>query len=275
MAKSILHDEHLLLGALMADGADGRTHALHYLSSADMQGDALTLLSDLTGLGSRLIYGAGSEAFVSAAFAGERLAIGEVSVEAVLAGDGALVSVALLARTGDAEYACWDLCGRGDVLSSWLSFLAGIEQKGIRAFQDVQIEDASEALVPLLLWGPEATSVLCDYLHGQTPPEPGTVRNLTLDAIGCLVAHPMLDNQPCYLVLVPPRSARVLWRSFLSFTSVTPVGTQGLLTRVATTLPTIAPACESGDRVIVAGKELKRAGLVRSDPSFVGARSLA
>lgn len=276
LEQTILHDEHLLLGAKMGEGAFGRFVPLTYPSAGTgehlLEGAALF---DLAGHGSLLFSGASAPSFVDAAFAGKVLEIGQVSLEAVLTGDGALVSVALLARTGDAEYACWDVSGRGDALHAWLSFLSMVEQGGTRAFPDLTIEDASEALVPLLLWGDAATAVISDYLGDQALPDAGTVRNLNLDALGCLVATPRLNASPSFLVLVPPPYARVLWRSFLSFPVVVPCGRDELLELVSDALPSFEGALQEQGRVTTSQDVLESAGLIRKEPTFVGARGLS
>ncbi|MBQ9004946.1 MAG: aminomethyltransferase family protein [Atopobiaceae bacterium] len=275
LIRTILHDEHLLLGAVMGEGACGRSVPLSYpaASSADPHAQE-AMLCDLSGHGSMLMSGASAPSFVAAAFAGKLLAVGEVAYEAVLTGDGALVAIVLLARTGDAEYACWDLSGRGDALHAWLGFLSAIEEKGVRAFPDLSIEDASEALVPLLLRGDGATAVLADYLADQEPPVPGTIANLNLDAIGCLVATLPTRGERGYLVLVPPRYARVLWRSFLSFASVVPVGHHELLATFAALFPQLEDAFVKTDRVVATRGALLGSGLARPDMTFVGARGL-
>ncbi len=275
MDNSLLHDEHVLLGAATDEGVDGRSMPTSYPTS-DVRGafaDGAALI-DLTGLGSRLISGTSAEAFVNAAFTCRSLTVGEVALTAVLTGDGALASIALLARTGDREFACWDLLGRGDILFAWLGFVAGVEQGGQRAFPDVVLEDASEALVPLLLWGPQAPAVLADYLRDQELPEVGRIDGYALDDIGCLVASLPLGKGDCYLVLVPPRYARVLWRSFLSFAVVAPVAPADLLARLVEVLPHLAGLPMSMGKLTITKDELAKAGLIRDTLDFVGARGL-
>ena len=276
LIRTILHDEHLLLGAVMGEGALGRSMPLSYPSAG--RGDAQdegALLCDLSGLGSILLCGSSAPSFVAAAFAGKVLSVGEVAYEAVLTGDGSLVSVVLLARTGDAEYAFWDLSGRGDALHAWIRFLSEVEQGGNRAFPDIEVEDAAEALVPLLLWGKEATAVLTDYLGDQEPPVPGTVANRNLDALGCLVATLPTRVEHGYLVLVPPRFARILWRSFLSFTTVVPVGKQGIVSTFGKLFPRLGDTFGGQDRIVIPKEALLDEGLVRQDMTFVGARGLS
>ena len=274
--KGILHDEHLLLGGQMAEAAGGLLAPQRYEgvdeAAAFAEGVALV---DLSGMGSCLVTGPAASALCNAVFAGRTLDLGEVACELALLGDGAIASLALLARTGRDELACWDLAGRGDTLISWMGFVAAIEQQGVRPFDGCELDDAAEALVPLLLWGPQATNVLADYLGEQLPPGPGTIANRKLDRIACLVATPQLGEQPCHLVLVPPAYARVLWRSFLSFQTVSPVGLEALVEQVKTVYPFLQGSGEAADRIACPRKQLESLGLLREDGSFIGARGLA
>lgn len=272
----ILLEEHLLLGASLTEGSDGRRTPLTYLGVNEKDAfEEGTALVDLSGLGCRLVSGPAASSLVTSVFAGEELAIGQIRPEAALMGDGALGSIALLARTGDQEYAWWDLVGRGDILNAWVAFVTGIQKQGVRPFAGVALEDASSALVPLLLWGSQAPAVLSDYLQEQALPEPHTIANRNLDRIGCLVGAPVIDDKPCYLVLVPPRYARVLWRSFLSFGSVTPVGSEAFVHRVRMVYPFASPLASQDGRISVDAQTLASAGLLRERTDFIGYRALA
>jgi aminomethyltransferase len=78
------------------------------------------------------------------------------------------------------------------------------------------------------------------------------------------------------MVLVPPAFARVLWRSFLSFTYVTPVGREALRSwALGTKLGDVVGWLEQQDRVQVPRQELISRGLVRADGGFVGERGLS
>ena len=81
--------------------------------------------------------------------------------------------------------------------------------------------------------------------------------------------HSLVEGYP-----VPPLYARVLWRSFLSFQSVSPVGMRALVREVASRYPFLAPA-EGEDRLTATRQELAEHGLLRSEPTFIGARGLA
>lgn len=270
----ILHDEHLLLGAHLVDSDLGGLAVASYAGEKDLD-SALegALLADLSGSAYLLVSGPGSPALSRAALAGRALAVGEAAFEACLAGDGALVSVPLTLRTGDGEAVLLDPSSRGAVLAGWLAFLAGLEGEGGRAFPDAEVTDASEMLVALLLAGDAAEAVLSDYARTEPLPPAGTVAPTHLDAIGALVARlPEDAGVPGFVVFVPPASARVLWRSFLSFNEVTPVG-QEALRALAARAPWGSALAREG-RCPVALDELRRWGLLRDEADYVGARAL-
>ena len=275
-AANTLLEEHLALGALLDEGTDGRLAPLRYNGvdekAAFSEGVALV---DLTCMGSQLVSGDDTSAFISALFAGEELAIGQCAPQVALTGDGSLSSLVLLARTGQEEFAWWDLVGRDAIMSCWADFVISIEQGGIQPFGEVELEDASEALVPILLWGPQAGVVLSDYLGDQDLPAPGTIANRMLDKINCLVAVPAFDDQPCYLVLVPPARARVLWRSFLSFNEVSPVGLEAFRQQVQSCFDVLGNISGTFGCVTPSREQLLSAGLLRADGSFIGARGLS
>lgn len=276
ISEAPLYDEHLLLGGSFLDDDAWLALPHHY---GDMRGEAEAFgagcaLCDLSGMTNVLVSGEGADAFVSAACANEALRVGECSFGAVVTGDGTLASIPLVARTGDTEYVVCDVSERGMGLHPWLSFLVGIEQKGFRPFGTVTVEDASDALVPLLLWGPQATSVLTDYvLSADELPQPGRIASVHLDRIATIVAHVPDVDEPCYLLLVPPTAARVLWRSLLSFLSVSPVGASSLAGQARSAFPWMA-ATLAPEQLDFTLRQLLDWELVRPDGGYVGARAL-
>lgn len=276
VSEAPLYDEHLLLGATFGDDEALLAAPLHYghpesEASAFAEGCAI---SDLSGMTCVVVSGESAPAFVAASCAMAELAVGECSFGAVISGDGSTTSVPLVARTGDYEYLICDASERGLMLHPWLSFLSEIEQEGFRPFAGISIQDESDSLIPLLLWGPMATSVLADYVTSiDELPQPGSIANVRLDKIECLVAHPVRTEHPCYLVLTPPRMARVLWRSFLSFAAVEPVGITRLSSQAACDFPWVETVL-APDRLELSLEQLLAWELARSDGGFVGARAL-
>ena len=154
-SPGVLHAEHVLLGAeFVPSPCTGAPCVSAYArETAEPVG---AVLADLTGATYLLASGSDADACIAASLAGRRLAVGEVAYEATLTGTGALVSVPLLARTGDHEFVVVDAGPRGGSLSAWLEFLAHASSEEAPAFPDLGLEDASDMLVPLLLAGPAA-----------------------------------------------------------------------------------------------------------------------
>lgn len=271
--EGVLHVEHLLLGAeFEVSDSIGVERVARYANESASDSD--TVLADLTGCAYLLASDPDAEAFCTAALAGREPHVGEQSWEASLNGAGRLVSVPLVMRTGDQEHVILDASEKGDALAAWVSFLAQARsEEGVAAFPDLLLEEASGMLVPLLLAGPAAPHVLADYLHdGAELPGEGVVAQLRLDDIAAIVTRLAGSFAPsAYLLFVPVAHARILWRSLLSFTEVTPVGhhrLRSLLERMPWSRA-LADGAPTASRA-----ELSEWGIVRDDQTFVGARSL-
>ena len=271
-----LLEEHLLLGAVLGeDQGYGLLGPRSYGASGErMLSEDVTYLCDLTGMSATLVTGPSSELFVSAAYAGEIPPVGQCSFGAVLSGDGSLISIVLLAHTGDREWLLWDPSPRALVLEQWLGFLSRIEQDGVAPFADVAIEDVSSSLVPLLLAGPKAREILSDYVDATCGlPEAGQVRDVRLDRIATLVAGVPKHTQEAFLVFVPPAQARVLWRSLLSFVELEPQGVDFVVERASTHWDWPAWLGEEG-KLMPSAAALRSCDLVRESGGYVGQRGL-
>ena len=272
-----LYQEHVLLGATFEPSSEGDVMRVEsYPSETRTYEKGRAYLCDLTGSTYKLVSGAAAQPLVEAVFCGKKLQVGECSWECALTAEGAATSVSLVARTGDNEYVIVDPTPRGDVVSAWIGFIAGIEQNGYSPYAGTTIEDAGGMLTPLLLAGDAARTVLCDYVgHVRDLPAPGEVRSIHLDKISAVVAGVPLPGQsmPCYLVLIPPAKAVTLWRSFLSFNETAPLGSAALVRNVNALLPW-GESLGTMDQVKPGTEPLRAWGLLRSTPDFVGSRSL-
>ena len=281
----VLYQEHAYLGAAFEPSEEGRfMRVASYPSQkaatagekAATAGEKAAYLADLTGSTYALVSGPNAQSLMEAAFCGKKLAVGECAWECALTAEGALTSVPLVVRTGQNEYALVDPSARGDVATAWLGFLAGIEQDGYAPYAGTQVEDATAMLVPLLMAGNAARAVLNDYVgHPRDLPVAGQVRNVYLDKISAVVAGAPVPGSslPAFLVLVPPTHAVTLWRSFLSFTEVEPVGSRALGRNEEALLPWGALLTEK-DQVKPAKADLASWALLRPETDFVGARAL-
>lgn len=270
--KNALYAEHVLLGAEFADNGTVWDYAYERDDVQDAD-ENVAFLADVSHLTTLLFSGEGADSFAYAAFGGKELTVGSCAFEAALTGDGSIASVPLLARTGVSEFVAFDLSSRADVLVGWLSFLKSVSQDGYAPYESVQMEDATGTHAVLALWGKAATSVLSDYTACESLPREGEVASCMLDKIHCIIARLPVKNCPCYLVLVSPRIAVVLWRSFLSFANVNPVGMKGLQAELRAEFSWYC-ALDETQQVRIDKQDLAREGLIREVPDFVGARGL-
>lgn len=273
-----LYQEHVYLGATFAPSDEGDVmRVASYPSEKGSFDPKAAYLSDLTGSTYELISGEASQPLAEAFFCGKKLAVGECAWEASLTAEGALTSVPLVARTGGNEYVLLDPSPRGDVVSAWLGFISSIEQGGYAPYAEAKVEDATGMLTPLLLAGHAARTVLSDYVgHPRDLPAPGCVRNVRLDRIATVMMGlrlPGAPDMPAYVLLVPAAQAATLWRSFLSFSVVEPVGSDALVRQIRSLTPWGDDLFEK-DQVKPGAERLGTAGLLRSERDFIGARGL-
>ena len=272
---SVLHEEHRLLGANFNEAGQPIHYASGEFSSKDL--GSHTLLCDLSHTQTLVFGGDVAESYASAVFAGKKLTSGHCAFEAVLTGDGSLTSCPLLMRTGPQEYVACDWSPRSDILSGWMSFVSSIEQQGYAPYADLQMEDATGTHCVMLLAGRNADLVLGDYLsQGVLLPPAGFVASCNLDAFPCVVSHvPQMERLgTAYLMFVPPACAVPLWRSFLSFPEVTPVGTDDFLQAERDVLAWTR-LLDSQDAVRIDANALAKDGLLREDHDFIGARGIS
>ena len=267
-----LYEEHLLLGASMAPIEETDLLVpMGYPGSDEASVEGSTLLFDLTGLPYGLLSGPEAQNVAEMTFAGPCLEVGECAFEPALFGDGSLVGLPLVLRTGEHEYCLLDLLGADDACMEWALYLTNFIQDGQRLFPGTTLEDATEFLLPLLMWGSDAPLVLNDYLSdGVTLPAPGTLVSCKLDKIPAIIAAlPALSD--AYLVLVPPQCARIIWRSFLSFSCLEPAGLVDLKRELMREIPWSELAA---DRAKATASSLTAHQLIRTGGQFVGMRGL-
>ena len=267
-----LYAEHLMLGAKF--GEDGRVRNYGNTSPSGIEQYEGCFLADITHVSTLALFGPVAKSFAEATFAGSKLGVGTCRYEAVLTGDGSVASVPLLVRTGVGEYVAFDFSPRRSVLSAWLEFVRSASQDGYAPYESLDIQDATGTHCVLAVWGNKASDILTDYTAKELLPKPGHVAACHLDKIPCIVLNLGLPGTTLYLVLVPPASSVVLWRSLLSFTEVTPVGASTFDEVLGEAHPWQKRLCEV-DVVRMSGQELKRFGLIRSQEDYIGARGLS
>lgn len=281
MKFSMLQQEHMALGAALEELEDLSVVAQYH--DLETEYEALsngTALIDISWARLLLIQGQPLENFAQAALTCAPLKVGQASPTALLAGDGALINVDLAARTGDQELLLVDTSARFDVLDGWLDFLEHIESDGVSPYAHISHSEQSEALVCLQLTGARAQELLTDYVADKNLlPKPGRVTQVNLDKIACiLIGLPTASSserahRASYLVLVPAAYAAILWRSFLSFTYVEPVGHRAWDAAERVLVPWYEHI-QKTKPLMVPASVLESWGLVRQQQNFIGARGL-
>lgn len=281
MKFSMLQQEHMALGAALEELEDLNVVAQYH--DLETEYEALsngTALIDISWARLLLIQGQPLENFAQAALTCAPLKVGQASPTALLAGDGALINVDLAARTGDQELLLVDTSARFDVLDGWLDFLEHIESDGVAPYAHISHSEQTEALVCLQLTGARAQELLTDYVADKNLlPKPGRVTQVNLDIIACiLIGLPTASgsehaHRASYLVLVPATYAAILWRSFLSFTYVEPVGHRAWNAAERAHVPWYEHI-QKTKPLMVPASVLESWGLVRQQQNFIGARGL-
>lgn len=275
----VLYGEHALLGADFSSSDDGSViRVVSYPSEKGGPVDSgRAYLHDLSGSSYVLVSGPHASDLIEAAICGPKISVGESAWQCTLTAEGGLTSVPLVIRTGANEYVLLDPSDRGDVVVAWLGFLSQIEQNGFAPYAGTKLEEATDMLTPLLMAGNAATAVLSDYVsHPRDLPAVGQVKNVYLDKISAVASRIAIPGItfPVFVLLVPPAQASILWRSFLSFNEVSPVGCVAVCRAMAEMLPWGGLLSEK-DKVLPSAAQLESWGLLRSTRDFVGSRCLS
>ena len=282
--SGVLAQEHALLGATLEPAANGYLEASYYGDGAS-EPQAFTqdaALCDVGSLVSTCISGKEAAAFVSAVFTGPVPFAGQVVCALALTGTGTVVSPALVAGIGPQDFCIWVPAETAEGLDSWLHGIAAIEQDGKAPYASVTFEPGAPFSTMLAMVGPEAPQVLADYLQeGSELPNAGTVANVSLDAIETVVLHPQIPgaakndaHNDAYLIVTPNQKVVLLWRSFLSFNSVVPVGTSAFWGWVQKMCPGVVELLDEPTKPVTP-QDLHLESWLRPTSDFIGARALA
>lgn len=282
--SGVLSQEHALLGATLEPAANGYLEASYY-GDGSQEPEAFNqgaALCDVGSLVSTCISGKEAADFVSAVFTGPVPFAGQLVCSLALTGTGTVVSPALVAGIGPQDFCIWAPAETAEGLGSWLHGIAAIEQDGKAPFASVAFEPGAPFSTMLAMVGPQAPQVLEDYLaEGVKLPAPGTLGNISLDAIDTVMLHPKVPgasqkdpHNHAYLMVIPNQKVTVLWRSFLSFNSVTPVGTSAFWGWIQEKCPGIVDLLDEPTKPQTPqGLHLK--DWLRPTDDFIGARALA
>lgn len=186
-----------------------------------------------------------------------------------------MVSVALVARSGDNEYFYLDVSNHGGLLSSCIANYLFEKKRQGASSETVSLEDADQLLVPLFWQGPVHTKYL--VIISMTRSQPSSIGKLSfclLDArIAALIGHIPLKDLDAYIVLVNPQQVQILWRSLLSFSMVVPIGEADLMRILSHELSWLS-ASHNVDETSISQDIHNVHGFVRSSRDFIGGQAL-
>ncbi len=233
---------------------------------------------DLHGCRMLLVEGSAAEHFMQCAMATQALFVGQNAFSAVFDSDGRLLGCPLVIRTGDHEYLLFDKGIQFENILDWLQALSQAKQAGQLLFNSVSVEEKTGVLYPLALCGPGAKDILNDYLQDTSALQyPGMTTALKLDQIESIASRLALEY-PVYFLLVPPTMARILFRSFLSFKELQTAGIQALTEHLAggecSFLKLFCEPQEGEEAPVFELEVFIKRGLVRQEPTYLGARAL-
>ena len=170
--------------------------------------------------------GASASSFVSTMTTSPMLQVGHCATSLILSGEGDVIDVVHVARTGAFEYMFVSSPDYADETFSWLKEASELERHGVRAFPDLSLNNETNKLTLFQCEGEHIDDVLSDYMQpGVFLPAVGTVSSVMFDKLPTLVLRPTSNfSSNRYFIFIPPQFAAVFWRSLLSFNQLSCVG---------------------------------------------------
>lgn len=245
---SVLSDEHLLLGAGVCVTRQDPSLPFGPVISYPHEGHTLpsTMLCDISYLGKIRLAGEAAGIFVTGLFdfeltalqlvgAGVVAHLGDELLEALTAqslsaiGETVARTSLCIIRSGEHEFM---LLVPPAIHASLVAVLQDFANEDDSSSGEIALSDETDSLVSCVLIGHEATDVLASFCVPPVAepdysmiPAAGTLAPLLFDEMPTLVYHTILQHdETCYIILCPLGYARALWRSFLSFVQLEPVG---------------------------------------------------
>ncbi len=160
-------------------------------------GAAHAFVVDVSVAGTLRISGADAEAFLRIVCASDLKAtakLGGLALTLVLNSEGEIIDLVFLMRTGDAEYLMLTNPTNTDEVCEWLSAHAAIEDDAGRVFSDVTVEDQSDAMAALMLFGAASTKIHDDLIGACGTDLPYLDHEFSEEGYG-------VAELPCYLFM--------------------------------------------------------------------------
>jgi aminomethyltransferase len=217
-----LHDEHVALGARMASSA-GWEMPTHF-SGAIEEHRAVRVYAgvfDACDMAEFRVFGFAAFDFLQRMLTNDLhdiAELGQAQHTLMLDEDGHIIDDLIVLHTGDLEYMLVaNPANRGTDLA-WLQ---------AHAPSELEVVDESDRTSLIALQGPLAMRIVSELAgQGWEPPARFTIAEAMLDTIPALVARIGCTGEDGVEIVTGARHAAALWRAILSFSEVTPAGTE-------------------------------------------------
>ncbi|MDR3037068.1 MAG: hypothetical protein LBU31_01465 [Coriobacteriales bacterium] len=233
---------------------------------------------DMSTLGKLRISGAAAHDFVRIMFTAdvaplERL--GGAAASFLLTGEGEVIDVVLIIRTGDEEYMVTTSAETAGEAFEWLNAHSAITDDAGPLFDGLTVTNETAALATVVLFGVGSRAVL-DELSAQsfeTAPHTGRLTMVQLDTVSVLAFEsPVLPGiGEVFELFCPPTSVEGLMHALLSFPEIDPMAPADYRALRAAHGTWFAPAT---DAAYVRPSDTGFAHLLRPQNDYVGAKAL-
>lgn len=229
LRRSPLHEEHLALGARMVPYA-GWEMPVQYAGIVEEHNAtrASAGIFDVSHMSEFRIFGPDAEAYLSRVLTNDISKIpglGEAQYTLILTEDGGIVDDVIVYRTGDMEFMIIGNASNRAKDFAWLQdHLPEIVEVG-EGVNNIELVDESDKVGLIAVQGPKALQIVSELAgEGFEAPRRFNIVSTFLDGVPVMVARTGYTGEDGVEVLAANCDITGLWRAFLSFPEVTPVG---------------------------------------------------
>jgi glycine cleavage system aminomethyltransferase T len=233
--------------------------------------------TDMSALGKLRINGADSEKFLTTMMTADMLplqVIGGATTGLLLTGEAEIIDVAVIVRTGDAEFMVTTNPSVAHEVFEWLEAHAAISDDEGPVFPALTVSEQTDDLAVTVLYGEGTNSILDELIPGGLASALRLERlsMAHLDTVPAMILRPPFAFEGCFELFYPPQSREAVEHALLSFPEIDPASEddyQKLRKEQGTWF-------EAADEAAYRHPdELDLMHLIREDQDFVGARALA
>jgi glycine cleavage system aminomethyltransferase T len=232
--------------------------------------------TDISALGKLRISGEAAARFISTLFTADMTsldAMGGATASLLLNGEGEIIDLVLLIRTGDREYMVSTNEACRQEVYEWLTAHSTLSDEAGALFEDLAITDESSQLACVALFGEGSQAVLEELAGAELLafPHSGALTMAQLDTVAALIlASPVLPGEN-YELFCQPAAAEGLQYAFMSFPEVQPASFAEYVEQRIQAQTWFA-AADSAEYTFPAEAGLEH--LLRLSNDFVGAQAL-